>query len=357
MSGHLASPASGIVINGSHGEGGSALLRTALCMASLTTQPVRIHSVRGAMRKQGLMPEDLEVLRALEVSCHAQVHGDELGSSEISFGPTRLPQALNARLDPKDYEQGAVPGNALIVLQTLTPVLARTGAYSKLAAHGETYNPNTLTYDIFERGTLAAYRRLGLYAYPELHSAGFGFGSHGEVSLQIEPSALSGLPWAERGRLVGAHAVVVTAQLRDGIGERGAEHARALLSTLRTEVDTETFEVVAKGPGTYASLFAFFENGLLSAGAMGARGIRIEDVVGRAFQELSGYLGTDATVDPYLADQLLLPAVISEGRTEFKTPVVTARLQTMAWVIKQFLPIHITILGRVSEPGSVAIEP
>ncbi len=65
---------------------------------------------------------------------------------------------------------------------------------------------------------------------------------------------------------------------------------------------------------------------------------------------------TDATVDPYLADQLLLAAISAEGETTFKTSSLTQRFLTMAWVIKQFVPIHITVKGKEGDPGLVTIK-
>ncbi|MCH7945038.1 MAG: hypothetical protein IIC73_03365, partial [Armatimonadetes bacterium] len=46
-----------VVLNGAHGEGGGALLRTAVAMASLTQQPLRLHNVRGSLRKPGVTSE------------------------------------------------------------------------------------------------------------------------------------------------------------------------------------------------------------------------------------------------------------------------------------------------------------
>ena len=80
----LAEP---IFINGSHGEGGSALLRTAIAVSTLTSQPVRIHDVRGAMRKPGLTAEDLTTVHAFADCCGADLEGAEIQSSELKFRP------------------------------------------------------------------------------------------------------------------------------------------------------------------------------------------------------------------------------------------------------------------------------
>src|SRR5687768_13501267 len=181
-----------IVIDGSHGEGGGALLRTALAMSALTQQPLRVVDIRGGTKYPGLNSEDVTLLRALALSCGAEVLGGVPGESSLSFLPTRRPKGLNERFDIAEAYDGPGFANALVILNSLVPLMARTGVYSKLTAHGETYGNHMLTYDYFANVTLQAYRRMGLYAFPEMPVAGFGRGSRGEVRLEIEPSEILG---------------------------------------------------------------------------------------------------------------------------------------------------------------------
>lgn len=345
-----------MVLNGSHGEGGGALLRTALSIAALTQQPVRIHNVRGAMRKTGLHAEDLAFVHALGESTRADLSGDELGHNDLTFTPTRSPRPIHHRLDIGEYEKGGVPGNALIVLEALLPVLCRAGGYSKLVAHGETYNPNTLTFDAFERVSLAAHRRQGLVAFPTQVVAGFGYAARGEVGLEIEPSSLQGIEWTTRGKLREAQAVIAYAELQPTIAERGASEAKRLMELLKLEVEPEIVEVRSRTPGVHVTLMAEFERGFGVGSAMGQRGVKVENVVNHAFDAFAEWFRSDATVDPYLADQLLLPAVLAGQPSSFTTSRVTQRLITMSWVIKQFLPSHITVLGREGERGAITIS-
>jgi RNA 3'-terminal phosphate cyclase (ATP) len=75
-----------------------------------------------------------------------------------------------------------------------------------------------------------------------------------------------------------------------------------------------------------------------------------------AFEELFAWLRSDATVDPYLTDHLLLPAVLAEEPSTWKVSRLTKRFLTMVWVVKQFTPIHITVRGTEDGPGTVTIR-
>ena len=114
--------------------------------------------------------------------------------------------------------------------------------------------------------------------------------------------------------------------------------------------------MTSKTRGATVTVWAEFENGFGGGTAALKREGTIEEAAEGAFHRFFEWFSGDATVDAFLADQLLLVALQAEGRTVFKTPVETRRLLTMAWVVRQFMPIHITVLGREGEPGTVTIE-
>ena len=345
-----------IVLNGSHGEGGGALLRTAVATSAFTQQPLRLHNVRGALRKEGLTSEDITVVEMMADSCRAEVEGVGIGSQELIFRPKQTPVPIQARYDIHAHEKGTVPGNALIVLSTVTPVLARAGGYSEVAVLGETHNEHTVGYDAFERVQISALRRFGLYAFPSLVTPGFGFGAQGEVRMEVEPSALIGADMSKRGDLVSIHAVVTTGDLPARTGEKIERRVLELADEKEMDIEVEYVPLASRSKGASVTVWAEFEGGIGSGNASLERGKTPERVADVAFERFLDWFETDATVDAFLADQLLMTAAFAEGRTVYTTPAVTRRLTTMAWVIKQFVPIHITILGREGEPGTVTIE-
>lgn len=345
-----------IVINGSHGEGGGALLRTALVMSALTQIPLRIHNIRGALRKPGLNSEDLLVLAILSASCRAEVEGDDLGSLDVRFAPSRPPRAVDQRFDIGAYEKGSVSGSAPVVVESVLPVLIRAGAYSRLSVLGETHGQNTLGFDAFERSALSAHRAQGVCAFPSLVSAGYGTGAVGEMRLDIEPSLPNSVDWSGRGDLVKCGAVVSYSDLSDDIAARGVRHLRKGLVDMSAEADIEAMALPSKGAGISVTVFAEYENGRGSATVNGQRGVKIENVVDNAIRAFEEWVRSGASVDPFLADQMLLLGIQAQGKTVYSTQRVTRRLTTMVWVSKQFMPLHMTVKGAEGFPGVVSIE-
>lgn len=352
----MAIPGSLIEIDGSYGEGGGVLLRTALTMAALTQLPVLVTAIREGTKFPGLNSEDLTVVRALAVSCEAEVQHAEPGSSRLLFVPRRRARNLCTRIDVAESADGPGFANALVVGHTLLPVLARTGAFSALHLRGETYAHHNLSADYYEQVTLRAMRRFGLYTTLRMEEAGFGWGAIGSLDLEVEPSALNGLDWSKRGRLIACRGQIVTSHLIRTIAERAEEHLGELAHSTGTPFEIETTEVPSRGPGAYVTLSAEFEGGMGGATAMGQKGVRMESVVQRAFQGFQEWFGSAATCDPHLMDQLLVPAILAEGPSVFTTNRITPRLLTTVWVIKRFVPIHVTVRGREGEAGSVTVQ-
>jgi RNA 3'-terminal phosphate cyclase (ATP) len=72
---------------------------------------------------------------------------------------------------------------------------------------------------------------------------------------------------------------------------------------------------------------------------------------------MEAFMDTQATVDQYLADQLLLPMVFASGPSTIKTSKVSQHLLTNAEVIRAFLPVEIVIGGQLGHPGVVQVQP
>ncbi|RYG42210.1 hypothetical protein EON79_19355, partial [bacterium] len=306
-----------VTLDGAHLEGGGALVRTALIMAAVTQQGVRVDDVRGGTRHPGLDPEDVVVLHALAQACRAETTGVEVGSKSFTFVPTRRATKIEGTLEDirSENQRGS---NAAVTVATLVPVLARAGAYSSFIAPGETYGMRVLGYDALAGPVADLWRELGLHVYPELGRAGFGRTSDGEILMDIEPSALKGIEWLERGKLRSIKAALAY-RGNSSAAERCLSHLQRLASNTGLKIEGDLIEVGASEPGLHLTVWARYDRGIGTGAAIASRGMRAEGVAQQAFEELFGWMSTGATLDPYLADHILLPAVLAEGTTTFKT--------------------------------------
>ncbi len=341
-------------LDGSHGEGSGALVRTALAMSALTQQPTRIHDIRANSKFSGLDAEDLTFAKALVSVVSAEMIGAEQSSGTMSFLPNSRPKGFKGQIESErnDLKRGA---NALVVLSSMLPVLARSGVYSSVMVEGETFGTNALSYDYFANVALTALRKIGIHAFPDLVRAGFGRESNGQVALDVEPSPISNIEWTDRGALKEVRAVVTLCALPSSVGDRIASHLIRMGNSSGVKIKPEIREVEGSGRGAYVTTWAEYQRGIGGGTAIGAQGVRAETVAQQAFEELLDWMSGSSTVDPYLADQLVIPLAFAEGSSSFTVSRLTKRFLTIVWVIKQFLPIHLTVRGTENGPGVVTI--
>lgn len=327
------------------------MLRTAVAMSALTGRPVSIHTVRGALRRKGLTAEDMVLLDVVATSVDADIEG-ESGDSRLEFRPNRLPRAVRHRFEPRrDVPGGSV--SVPVVAAASLPVLGAAGAVSQLTLAGSTHGANTLGFDAFELATLAAHRAQGLYAEAAMARPAFMPSVHGEVSVTVEPSACEGLDWQDRGRLEDCAATVVVAGVEKAEAEQAVDRVHQLFGEHGLSPKVALVRHESGAPEVQVTCAARFERGAGSGTAVGRAAAVVAEA---AFQDFRRWHASDATVDQFLADQLLMVACLAEGKTVYTTPKVTRRLITMAWVIRQFMPVRASIHGAEGGPGKVVVE-
>ncbi len=341
-----------IHIDGSHGEGGGQILRTAVALSALTGRPVRITRIRAGRPRPGLAAQHLAAVRAAADVCGARVDGSRKGSAEIRFEPGP-PRAGTYR-----FEIGTA-GSACLVLQTVVLPLVFARGESAVTVTGGTHVPGSPPFEFLDRVWAEAVRRFGLQVQVSLRRAGFYPRGGGEVRGRVEPANLPLKPvrLPEPGRLLRVAGVAATARLPGHVGQRMVRRAAEVLDPLGAPVEVEPRHVEAASPGACLVLVAECEAGRLSASALGERGKPAERVAEEAAGQLRALLATGAAVDPHLADQVLLPAALAAGTSAYTTCRVTRHLTTGAWVIGRILPeARIRIEGREGEPGRVVVE-
>src|SRR4051812_19028940 len=116
-------------IDGSLGEGGGQILRTALALSLCASTPVRVTGIRARRERPGLMRQHLTALRAAAQVGGAEVSGDEIGSREIVFRPRGVTPGAHT------FNVGSA-GSTTLVLQTVLPALLDASASSELVLEG-----------------------------------------------------------------------------------------------------------------------------------------------------------------------------------------------------------------------------
>lgn len=353
-----------ILIDGSAGEGGGQILRTALSLSAITARPFVIERVRLNRIKPGLRPQHREAVLAVARLCKAQIEGVEVGSSRIAFAP-REPAEPGTHL----FEIGTA-GSTPLLLQTLCYPLALTGKPSQLTLRGGTHQQYSPTFHYLALCWAPAIARLGFKIVLELQAAGFYPEGGGEFTASIEPAhSMPPLDLRHRGTLMEVEVVSMVAGLGFQIAERQAARALRRLRDMGINGEARCVPVPAHlSRGSHVLVVSSFERTRAAHGAIGDRSQNPEAVADEALSAFGGFLGGGAAVDRHLGDQLLLPAALSASQfvsapagivpaTHYRVASVTKHLTTTADLIRRFLEVEISVIGREEEEGEVRVQP
>lgn len=315
-------------IDGSIGEGGGQILRSALALSLCTRQPVRLENLRARRARPGLRPQHLAAVEAAAEIGRAEVIGAGIGSRELSFAPRTIRPGRYA------FDIGTA-GSTSLVLQTVLPALLTVGAASTLEITGGTHNPQAPTYDFIAGAYLPVIARMGPRIGAELLRPGFYPKGGGCIRVRIEPCpSLQRLDLTTRGAVKSLRAEVLLARLPSHIAEREAGVLESGLPELTETVVIRRIET-SLSPGNAVTVLCRSEHVTEAFTACGERGVRAESVASRAVAETREYLAADVPVGRHLADQLLVPLALA-GTGSFVTMEPSSHTLTNLAVIEQF---------------------
>jgi RNA 3'-terminal phosphate cyclase (ATP) len=340
-----------IALDGSHGEGGGQILRTALALSAVTGQGFEITRIRARRSRPGLRPQHLAAVRAATLVCDAKVGGAYDGSPDLRFEPGPLASG--------DFRfEIATAGAATLVLQTILAPLATTStATSRVEVTGGTHVPSSPSYDYLARHWAAAVARMGLAPRFQLVRAGFYPPGGGEIRAEVPPwPRPAGLVMDRRGALVAVRGTSGAGRVKGDVARRQAEAARTRLwEARRLESDWDVLDVPSASPGSFLLLEAVFEESRAAFGYLGERGRRAEVLGDRAARALLKFLDGEGALDPHLADQLAVPFAVGGGGGRVTTSEVTAHLESVVSVLGAF-GFHARVDGRLGGPGTFEVD-
>ncbi len=344
-----------VEIDGSLGEGGGQVLRTALVLSSLTGRPLRIFNIRAGRRSPGLKPQHLVSALAAARICSGRLRGAELDSMELLFEPGPITPGRYT-FDVASVKSSA--GSTGLIFQTVLLPLGFAGGRSVVTIRGGTHVEWSPPADFLKYVYIPFINSMGAKATLDIERYGFYPKGGGELHSDIGPFTLplSSFEAKERGRLKAVTIFSAVANLPLSIAQRQLKRALGVLKRLGIEPLGRTMEVPSPGPGTYVFILAEFEKSVSGFSALGAPGKRAEKVAEEAANLFEVFMSKNGAIDPHLADQAVLPAALARGKSAFTTTEITGHLLTNISVIESFLPVKFTVRGRAGEEGEVVVE-
>ena len=320
-----------VEVDGSQGEGGGQILRTAVVFSVVKQVPVRVVNIRAGREVPGLRRQHLSALKVLASVFAGELQGANDGSTEVRFVPGK------PRLDSFSADMGTA-ASITLVLQAVVPAVALSGSRLTLELTGGTDVPWSPTFDYFRSVAVGGYGAIGVDAVVGALRRGYYPRGGGVVTAEIGPSAsLKPLDLVGRPPVTAALLTSRCGMLPKRVGERQAQAAAEELSRSGVRVErAEVSEEQSSSPGTSVLVHSVGEGFYLGSDAIGAKGKPAEEVGREAADGYLSALESGACMDSHLADMLMPLLSLAPGPSKVAVPEVTPHLESGLRLAEQF---------------------
>jgi RNA 3'-terminal phosphate cyclase (ATP) len=339
-----------IEIDGSFGEGGGQILRSALSLSVITGKPFRLRNIRAKRKpKPGLQPQHLASVRAAATIGSAKIAGDSIGSSVLTFEPGAVVPGKHR------FAIGTAGATGLVLHTVYLPLAWQTTGPSEIILEGGTHVSTSPCFHFLDTAWRAFMAKIGIRIRLEMTRPGFYPRGGGQVIAHVQPcSAIQEIHLSKCAPIAKAVGFSAFAGLPDHVAKRQARRTIERLKRANIEAEIETQEWPG-GPGSVVGI-TFEETPIPTFFfGLGERGKPAESVADEAADQAIAFAKSGAPVDSHIADQLILPLALSTGTSEFRVQTITKHLTTNIAVIKMFIDRHIECGSEEGNSGVVTI--
>jgi len=330
-----------IHIDGSQKSGSGTIARFAVGLATLLGEELHLTNIRAKREKPGLRPQHLKSIQALQQICRGSLGGGEVGSSEIRFKPGGGVKGGNY-----EWDIGTAGSTTLLAMTLLPAACFSRGAMSFKISGGLFQDFAPSAYHM-QHVLLSVLNRMGINAKLTIIRPGYVPRGGGVIEVTVEPVAgkIKPIRLVSQGDVVSIEGVALSSHLKERrVSERMVDKCNQVLKSKGYRAQIEViYDSQALQRGAALAIYAETSSGgIIGADRAGEPRRTSEDIARYVAENLVEDLATGATVDRYLADQLIFYAALADGVSEYRIPRLTEHVETNLWLVD-------TILGAKTE--------
>ncbi len=333
-----------IELDGSHGEGGGQILRTALALSIVTQKPFHITKIRHGREKPGLKPQHYNAIISIQELTGSEVSGLKIGSEELQFKPKPIIK------DSVNVDVGTAGSLTLLLQSLLLPcILSEKEIYIKMK--GGTDVSWSQPIDHFRYVFLPLIKEFSDIEF-ELKQRGYYPKGQGKIKLKIPAKKIipKELNYTKRGKLekikIISHA---HNELKNSeVAERQLKTCKKMISSffyhenINPEIESETDYQETPSIGSGITVIGIYENTRIGSDSLGEKRKRSEIIGKEAAERFILELQKEAVVDKFTADQLI-PFMALTKKSKIKTSEITNHILSNIYTAEKFLDIKFNI--------------
>ena len=319
-----------LYIDGSYGEGGGQIVRTAVALSVLSNIPITVTNIRANRPIPGLRPQHFTAISCVKAISGATTEGLSIGSKQLTFTPTKISSGSY------NFDVGTA-GSMVLVFQTCLLSAAHLQEPLSITLRGGTDVRWAPSWDYFTCVFLPLLRNIGINTEVHLHKRGYYPTGGGEATLTIRPSAsLRPFQVEEPQQYHQIDGIIHLANLPEHIATR-MKHAvmkQAFNHNFKTSLHVDAQP--SSSPGTGITLWSASEATMVGSTKLGDKGVSAEQVGLGAFSQIEQEITSGATLDRYMIDQIFPYLALAAEESVCLVRELSNHTQTNMWLVKQF---------------------
>jgi RNA 3'-terminal phosphate cyclase (ATP) len=339
-----------VKIDGSQGEGGGQILRTAISLSAITGKPIEVSNIRANRTNPGLRPQHMAGIRIIADLFHAKSENLKVGAEWIRFSPSDKFEGGSIKFDIGTA--GSIP----LILMTVVPAVSLSNNSLQIEVTGGTDVKASPTIDYIKHIVAKSYLSIGPKFSVNVLKRGYYPKGGGVVQCTIKPCKTPGTIELLATEYLEPKIISVCSQLPIHVAKRQISSALIALEKKDIRCSNYTASIETSiSPGSSILVYSASDFGLYIGGdSIGELGKRAEAVGNEGAMRFLDSTLAEATVDPFLADMLVLPLALSKGRSRYRVGRVTQHLLTSLHVVSQMIGCKYSI-ERLQQGGSYIV--
>jgi len=329
-------------IDGSFGEGGGQILRSAISLSVLLKKPVEIFNIRSKRPNPGLRPQHIHSVKALIKIFNAKVENLSIGNKSIKF----IPNTHDNDLDISDIDIDiGTAGSISMILQTIIPSVSLSKKKMKIKIIGGTDVMASPTIDYMKYVFSEMYKSIGIDFTIDIVRRGYYPKGGGIVYVKISPCNNLGLINLTKPRTGEPRIVGVCSRLPRNVLDRQVSTALLYLEKNGYRCNHYNASVEnALSPGSSLLVYTKSDIGQYVGGdAVGQKNKTAEEVGKEAVSKFLSNYNKKVPIDHYLADMIVPYMALAEGASSLLARTVSEHLETNIWLAEKMLKVKFNI--------------
>ena len=323
-----------LIIDGSTGEGGGQILRSALTISTIIKKPVKIINIRTKRNNPGLRHQHVTTIKLLSKLFNINIENVRLGAEWINIIFDKKDIEINKDILNIDIgTAGSIP----LLLQTLIPTIAISQQNIIIQLTGGTDVKYSPTIDYIKYVMKDVFSKIGIFFNINVIKRGFYPIGKGIVNINIQKAnTLKPIDFCNF-KEINPNILSIVGNLPKHITDRQISGALTNLEKNGIKCDKYKSSIEnSASPGSSILVYSSSESGIyLGADSVGEKNIRAETVGYNVSKRFIENYKFQACIDSHLADMLVLPLSFVKEKSRYKISSISQHLLTNLEIIKK----------------------